>query len=65
MATEIRKGNISIAYDIIPERKKPVFGFKEGNMFFVYGQFHNEKVAEEFMTKLAEFFGVNGGAKDG
>ena len=41
-----------------------MFGITEGNQFTVYGQFHDKQSAEEFMTKLCEFFGI-GGAEDG
>lgn len=58
MATVIKKGETSIRYQMIPERKKPVFGIMEGNQFVVYGQFHDKKSAEEFMQKIAEFFEI-------
>ncbi len=64
MAKTIIKGNTSIGYQTIPERKKPVFGITEGNQFTIYGQFHDKESAEEFMEKLCEFFGI-GGAEDG
>lgn len=49
----------------ISERKKPVIGIMEGNRYVVYGQLHDEESAEEFMNKLADFFGVERGAEDG
>lgn len=53
-----KKGDTMIGYQKIPERKKPVFGIMEGNCFTVYGQFRDEEAAEEFMLKMADFFGV-------
>ena len=58
MAMWIKSGDTMIGYQIIPERKKPVFGIMEGNQYVVYGQLHDKQSAEEFMTKLAEFFNV-------
>lgn len=58
MAMWIKSGDTMIGYQMIPERKKPVFGIMEGNQYVVYGQLHDEQSAEEFMAKLAEFFNV-------
>ena len=58
MAMWIKSGDTMIGYQMIPERKKPVFGIMEGNQYVIYGQFHDEQSAEEFMKKLAEFFNV-------
>jgi hypothetical protein len=65
MAMWIKSGDTMIGYQMIPERKKPVLGIMEGNQYVVYGQFHDEQSAEEFMKKLADFFGVERGSKDG
>lgn len=64
MATWFVKGNTSIGYHLLPERKKPVFGITKGNVFTGYGQFRDKESAEEFMEELAKFFNV-GGAGDG
>ena len=45
MATWIKSGDTMIGYQIIPERKKPVFGIMKGNQFVVYGQFHDKESA--------------------
>ena len=58
MAMWIKQGDTMIGWQMIPERKKPVLGIMEGNQYVVYGQFHDEQSAKEFMKKLAEFFGV-------
>ena len=47
-----------IGYQIIPERKKPVFGIMKGNEFVVYGQFHDEESAEKFMENMKIFFNI-------
>ena len=65
MAMWIKCGDTMIGYQMIPERKKPVLGIMEGNQYVVYGQLHDEKSAEEFMNKLADFFGVERGTEDG
>ena len=65
MAMWIKSGDTMIGYQMIPERKKPVLGIMEGKQYFVYGQFHDQKSAEEFMIKLADFFGVERGSEDG
>ena len=64
MATWFVKGDTSIGYQVIPERKKPVFGITNGNAFTVYGQFHDKESAEKFMDELAKFFNI-GGSEDG
>lgn len=65
MAIWIKCGDTMIGCQMIPERKKPVLCIMEGNQYVVYGQLHDEKSAEEFMNKLADFFGVERGAEDG
>lgn len=65
MAMTIRKGDTGIGYEIIPQRKKPVFGIIQGNTFTVFGQFQNEKAAQVFMEELADFFGVEREDEDG
>lgn len=65
MAMWIKKGDTMIGCQTIPERKKPVIGIMEGNQYVVYGQLHDKESAEEFMEKLADFFGVERGAEDG
>lgn len=65
MATWIKSGDTMIGYQMIPERKKPVLGIMDGNQYVIYGQFHDEQSAEEFMTKLADFFGVERRLEDG
>lgn len=42
MGKWIKSGDTMIGYQIIPERKKPVFGIMKGNEFVVYGQFHDK-----------------------
>lgn len=64
MATWFTKGDTSIGYHILPERKKPVFGITKGNVFEACGQFHCKECAEKFMNELGKFFNV-GGADDG
>ena len=56
MGTWIKKGDTMIGYQMIPERKKPVFGIMKGNQFVVYGQFHDKQSAEQFMENLKIFF---------
>ena len=58
MATWIKSGDTMIGYQIIPERKKPVFGIMKGNQFVVYGQFHDKESAEQFMENLKIFFNI-------
>lgn len=58
MGTWIKSGDTMIGYQIIPERKKPVFGIMEGNQFVVYGQFYDKQAAEEFMESLKIFFNI-------
>ena len=58
MAMWIKSGDTMIGYQMIPERKKPVLGIMNDNQYVIYGQFHDEQSAEEFMIKLAEFFNV-------
>ena len=65
MATWISKGDTSIGWHMIPERKKPVFGIMTGNQFVVYGQFHSKESAEEFMGKLVDLICTKRGTEDG
>ena len=58
MATWIKSGDTMIGYQIIPERKKPVFGIMKENQFVVYGQFHDKESAEHFMENLKIFFNI-------
>ena len=58
MATWIKSGDTMIGYQMIPERKKPVFGIMKGNQFVVYGQFHDKQSAEQFMESLKIFFNI-------
>ncbi len=58
MGTWIKSGNTMIGYQMIPERKKPVFGIMKGNQFVVYGQFHDKQSAEQFMESLKIFFNI-------
>lgn len=65
MAMWIKQGDTLIGWQMIPERKKPVLGIMTGNQYVVYGQFHDAQSAEEFMQKLADFFGVERVVEDG
>lgn len=65
MAAWFVKGDTHIGYDMIPERKKPVFGILGGNEFTVYGNFRDERAAKEFMEKMADFFCIERGKEDG
>lgn len=65
MAMTIRKGDTGFGYQIVPQRKKPVFGIIQGNTFTVFGQFRDEKSAQTFMEELADFIGAERGAEDG
>ena len=65
MAMWIKQGDTMIGYQMISERKKPVLGIMTGNQYVIYGQLHDEQSAQEFMEKLADFFGVERGAEDG
>ena len=58
MATWIKSGDTMIGYQMIHERKKPVFGIMKENQFVVYGQFHDKESAEQFMENLKIFFNV-------
>lgn len=58
MGKWIKSGDTMIGYQMIPERKKPVFGIMKGNEFVVYGQFHDEESAEEFMENIKIFFNI-------
>lgn len=58
MGTWIKSGDTMIGYQIIPERKKPVFGIMKGNQFVVYGKFHDKQSAEKFMENLKIFFNI-------
>ena len=41
-----------------PDRKRPSLGIREGNVITVYGTFKNERNADLFMDRLAEFMNV-------
>ena len=58
MGIWIKSGDTMIGCQMIPERKKPVFGIMKGNEFVVYGQFHDKQSAEEFMESLKIFFNI-------
>lgn len=58
------KGDTSIGYCKVPDRKKPVLGISKGNGFVPYGQFIDEEAAAYFMNELAKFLNI-GGAEDG
>ena len=58
MGRRIKSGDTMIGYQIIPERKRPVFGIMKGNQFVVYGQFHDKQSAEQFMENMKIFFKI-------
>ena len=66
MGLVVKNDNISIGEYKITERKKPCLGVMKDNQLVIYGQFHDEYSAEEFMNILAEFIGAktNGGIED-
>ncbi|MBO5921760.1 MAG: hypothetical protein J6S92_13625 [Oscillospiraceae bacterium] len=54
---QLVKDDVSIGVFHIPERKKPCLGIlkKKDNRLYIYGQFHDDACADDFMKQLADF----------
>ena len=54
----LTNGKISIGAYQFPDRKRPSLCVEKGNQILVYGSFHNQKQATEFMNELANLVGA-------
>lgn len=50
----ITDGKVKIGSAFLPDRKRPSICVIKGNQCRVYGSFHNEEDADEFMDELAQ-----------
>lgn len=58
MPRVLTDGKISIGAYKFPDRKKPSLCIEKGSEIFVYGSFHNDKQANEFMNELGKLCGA-------
>lgn len=58
MARVLTNGKISIGAYKFSDRKKPALCIEKGNEIFVYGTFHNDEQASEFMNELGKLCGA-------
>ena len=58
MPRVLTNGKVSIGAYMFPDRKRPSLCIEEGNQIMVYGSFHNEEQASEFMNKLGKLCGA-------
>ena len=58
MARVLTDGKISIGAYKFPDRKRPSLCIQKGNQIFVYGSFHNDEQATEFMNELGKMCGA-------
>lgn len=58
MPRVLTNGKISIGAYKFPDRKRPSLCIEKGNQILVYGSFHNEEQASEFMGELGKLCGA-------
>ena len=58
MRRVLTNGKIKIGVYKFSDRKRPALCIEEGNAIRVYGYFHNEEEANEFMEKLGNLVGA-------
>jgi hypothetical protein len=58
MPKVLTNGKISIGAYKFPDRKRPSLCIEKGNEILVYGSFHNEQQASEFMNELGKLCGA-------
>lgn len=54
----ITDGTTKIGYLCVDGVKKPYITIEDENTVVAYGQFRSEQAADEFIERIAEFFGV-------
>lgn len=54
----LTNGNISIGAYQFPDRKRPSLCIEKGNHICVYGSFHSQAQASEFMNELGKLCGA-------
>lgn len=54
----LTNGKISIGAYQFPDRKRPSLCIEKGNEILVYGSFHNQERASEFMNELGKLCGA-------
>lgn len=54
----LTNGKISIGAYQFPDRKRPSLCIEKGNEILVYGSFHNQEQASEFMNELGKLCGA-------
>lgn len=65
MPRVLTDGKTKIGAYKFSDRKRPALCIKEGSCINVYGYFHNEEEANEFMNKLGKLVGAVIEKKDG
>lgn len=58
MPRVLTDGKIKIGAYRFSNRKKPCLCIEKGNTIAVYGSFHNDKQAEDFMNELGKLVGA-------
>lgn len=58
MPKVLTNGKISIGAYKFSNRKKPCLCIEKGNEIMVYGSFHNEEQANDFMNELGKLVGA-------
>lgn len=58
MQKVLTNGKISIGAYQFPDRKRPSLCIEKGNQIYVYGTFHNQKQANDFMDELGKLCGA-------
>ena len=58
MPRVLTNGKISIGAYQFPDRKRPSLCVEKGNLIFVYGSFHNQEQASDFMNELGQLCGA-------
>lgn len=58
MPRVLTDGKTSIGAYKFPDRKKPMLCIEKGNQIVVYGSFHNDEQAKDFMNELGKMCGA-------
>ena len=58
MAKWITDGTTRVGYICVDGVKKPYIAIEDEKSIVAYGQFRSEQAADEFIERIADFFGV-------
>ena len=58
MPRVLTNGEVSIGAYKFPDRKRPMLCVEKGNQIMVYGSFHNDEQAVDFMNELGKLCGA-------